>query len=297
MSLRVLRPGACSLIVDPGRPHTRQRGLPLGGPADAWSYALGNALVGNAPGKAALEITLAGPVLVAEKPVGVCVFGAPFKSRCGQQPIEPNHTFLLPQGETLSLDGLAEGCRAYVCVEGGFDVPWVAQSQSAFTPLKGGEVLPCEGVTNRFQARRSLDLPMSFDTRVLRCLSGPQASWFDGTFFESLYRVSPASNRMGTRLEGTKLVRPPRELISEPVAPGAVQVTNEGLPIVLGIDGQTIGGYPKIAHVISPDLDILGQLRPGDSIRFQLVDEEEAEQIAVKRRHDIEEWQKRLKWF
>src|SRR5207342_784510 len=103
-------------------------------------------------------------------------------------------------------------------------------------------------------------------------------------FFNHTYHVTPASNRMGLRLDGPPLTLPNRELVSEPVAPGAVQITNDGRPIVLGVDGQTIGGYPKIAHVISADLDELGQFRPGDEVEFQRVSEAVAETAAARRR-------------
>ena len=99
---------------------------------------------------------------------------------------------------------------------------------------------------------------------TLRALPGPQADWFDlPEFFGPSFTVNPASNRMGLRLQGEPLQRKPGELVSEPVGPGAVQVVNDGQCIVLGVDGQTIGGYPKVAHVIAADLDRLGQLRPG----------------------------------
>jgi allophanate hydrolase subunit 2 len=100
---------------------------------------------------------------------------------------------------------------------------------------------------------------------------------------------------MGLRLKGTPLARKPGELLSEAVAPGAVQVTNDGLPVVLGVDGQTIGGYPKVAHVIRADLDRLGQLRPGDRVQFVRVSPEEAEAAARKRAAFLREWLTRLR--
>jgi antagonist of KipI len=99
---------------------------------------------------------------------------------------------------------------------------------------------------------------------------------------------------MGVRLDGPPLTLPKRELVSEPVAPGAIQITNDGLPIVLGVDGQTIGGYPKVAHVIAADLDALGQLRPGDTIRFVQVTEEEAEATAADRREQLRKTLRRI---
>jgi antagonist of KipI len=99
---------------------------------------------------------------------------------------------------------------------------------------------------------------------------------------------------MGVRLDGPPLTLPKRELVSEPVAPGAIQITNDGKPIVLGVDGQTIGGYPKIAHVILADLDVLGQLRPGDEVRFVRVTEAEAEAAAAERRAELRRWLRRI---
>jgi allophanate hydrolase subunit 2 len=100
---------------------------------------------------------------------------------------------------------------------------------------------------------------------------------------------------MGLRLKGEPLARRPCELVSEAVAPGAVQVTNDGLPVVLGVDGQTIGGYPKIAHVIRADLDRLAQLRPGDQVRFERATPEQAEQAAREQARLLREWLTRLR--
>ena len=129
----------------------------------------------------------------------------------------------------------------------------------------------------------------------MRALPGNQADWFtDDTFWTSEFTVSTAADRMGLRLLGPKLPKREGEMASEAVAPGAVQVANDGLPIVLGVDGQTIGGYPKVAHVIASDLDRLGQLRPGDRVRFLRTSMEEAEALMDERRRRIEDWQMRL---
>jgi 5-oxoprolinase (ATP-hydrolysing) subunit C len=315
MSLRVLTPGAYSLLVDCGRPRTRGLGVPVGGPADAASLALGNALVGSPPFAPALEITLAGPTLMAEADVGACVFGAPFQLHRDGDPIPPGHTFTLYAGQTLRIGGTPAGCRAYLCVPGGFHVPKVLDSCTRFEPVHAGEVLDCS--TSRL-AGRSLgwgrsgtlsDLPDPEGNHseeseenasgpiLLRCLPGPQADWFGNAFFKQSYRVTPASNRMGARLDGPPLALPNWELVSEPVAPGAVQITNDGKPIVLGVDGQTIGGYPKVAHVISADVDALGQLRSGDEVRFRQVTEEEAEAAAALRRDRLQKWLRRIELF
>ena len=131
---------------------------------------------------------------------------------------------------------------------------------------------------------------------TLQVLDGPQRDWFaDDRFFTQVYEVTPASNRMGLRLRGEPLIRKPGELLSEAVAPGAVQVTNDGLPVVLGVDGQTIGGYPKVAHVIRADLDVLARLRPGDRVRFERVTPEEAAAAATERAAELRRWLARLR--
>jgi len=146
-------------------------------------------------------------------------------------------------------------------------------------------------------ARRALlHITQPGEGRRLRVLDGPQRDWFtDDRFFTQDYEVTPASNRMGLRLAGEPLARRPGELLSEAVAPGAVQVTNDGRPVVLGVDGQTIGGYPKVAHVIRADLDVLAQLRPGERVRFVRVTPEEAEAAARERAAVLGGWLARVR--
>ena len=297
MSLRVIQPGLLSLPVDLGRPSFRSLGVPLGGAADRASCRLANALVGNPPDAVALELTLAGPTLVADHEVGCVVFGAPFQLSIdgrNEQP-EVGLTFALQEGETLRIGGTPTGARGYLAVVRGFEHPKVLGSASAFRGIRSGDALSCE--SSRISGRT---LPFSQlsggdGTTFLRVVIGPQRDWFfDDAFFTNEYFVAAASNRMGLRLEGPKLIKRDAELTSEPVAPGAVQVANDGLPIVLGIDGQTIGGYPKIAHVIGADLDRLARLRPASRVRFHLVSIQEAEDEADANEAFLRNWEMRL---
>jgi len=294
MSLRVLTPGTHSLIVDAGRPASRGLGVPVGGPADQWSLAFGNALVGNPPFAPALEITLTGPALVADADVGLCVFGAPFRLDRDGEPVESDSTFTLRTGQTLHIGGTPTGCRAYMCVPGGFRAREVLGSRTGLEPVNAGDVLDCPSSQLPGRGLGAGGTLAHASGSAVRVLPGPQADWFDDAFFGHAYRVTPASNRMGLRLDGPPLALPKRELVSEPVAPGAIQITNDGRPIVLGVDGQTIGGYPKIGHVISADQDLLGQLRPGDELRFVRVTEEEAEAAAAQRREELRKWLRRI---
>src|SRR5262245_22415923 len=139
MSLRVISPGLHSLVVDGGRPRTRSLGVPVGGAADRFSLALGNALVGNDPDAAALEVTLAGPTLVSEGPLACVLFGAPFDLA----PSRAGTTFTLQPGEVLKVGGTRTGARAYLCVAGGFGTPILLDSRSGLRPVAAGDVLPC----------------------------------------------------------------------------------------------------------------------------------------------------------
>jgi antagonist of KipI len=130
---------------------------------------------------------------------------------------------------------------------------------------------------------------------VLRTLDGPQIEWFQPTeFYPQSFRVTEMSSRMGMRLEGRPLTLPENDLTSEPVCPGSVQVTSDGQCIVLGVDGQTIGGYPKIAQVVTADLDKLGQLRAGDRIQFRRVSLDEAARVYRGKQAELREWVTRL---
>jgi 5-oxoprolinase (ATP-hydrolysing) subunit C len=326
MALTVLAPGLFSLPVGLPRPGRRALGVPPGGAADVASLMLGNALVGNPPDAVGLEVTLAGPTLRADADTGGVVFGAPFEITRDGQPVEANHTFTLRAGEVLKVGGTPTGCRAYLCVPGGFTLPPVP------APLAAGDVLACaesrvRGRSIRWESfddrtrtpptRRVAPLPGDLPHKgggvqptsplvgedgtrsvpgggecVLRVLPGPQHDWFaDDSFFTRTWNVGEASNRMGVRLAGEPIRKRAGELVSEPVAAGAVQVTHDGRPIILGVDGQTIGGYPKVAHVVRADLDRVGQLRPGAAVRFVCVNADEAEVL------NRAKWAELSKWF
>jgi antagonist of KipI len=300
MTLRVLDPGLYTLVVDFGRPAYRSLGVPVGGAADRAALAVGNGLVGNPPDAAALEVSLTGPTVQAGCDLACVVHGAPFALTSDRQALTAGKTFTLREGETLRVGSTPVGVRAYLCVRGGLGAPMILGSRSGLAPLRAGDELPCSPGVIR---GRSLRLPPDGHRSgpvwpVFRIVPGPQRDWFPpGDLFDSRrpFTVTPASNRMGIRLHGEPFRVPARELVSEPVCPGAVQVTRDGQCIVLGVDGQTIGGYPKIAQVVSADLDELGQLRPGDRITFDEVTLEEAERLYRRRQAWLREWLTRLR--
>ncbi len=297
--LNVLAPGLCTLVVDHGRPSNRSLGVPLGGAADRTSLALGNALVGNPAIATALEISLAGPTLEATAPLACVLFGAPFQLHSSRKSLTVGKTFTLEPGETLTIGGTTRGMRAYLGVHVGIQAPVILGSRSSLAPLREGVHLPC--IPGRIASHFIAEPASEGEEEVvtLRVLPGSHAGWFAEEAFEGAeYQATTDSNRMGVRLTGPPLPRRAgsisdrtKELLSEPACPGTVQVIHEGQCIILGVDGQTIGGYPRLAQVISADLDRLGQVRPGQSVRFQRVTLEQAEQLF---RQNQEEMRRRL---
>ena len=294
-ALTVVEPGFYTLVVDGGRPGHRSLGVPVGGPADWWSWAVGNALVGNQPGAAALEICLSGPTIHASAVVGAVVVGAPFDLSSDRQTLVAGRTFTLEEGETLRIGTTPKGIRAYFCVQGGIEGPLILGSRSSLKPLARQVEISCGSarIGRRFLMARPT---FNAEPQTLRTLPGPQEELVDaGGFYSRVFMVTPASDRMGLRLQSEPLALRDVTLVSEPVAPGAVQVTNDGQCIVLGVDGQTIGGYAKVAHVIAVDLDKLGQLRPGQPIRFEKVSLAEAEALHRQKQTEFNEWNMRLR--
>ena len=278
-TLTLLRPGLRTLVVDAGRLRSRGLGVPVGGAADRFALAVGNALVGNPADESAIEIALTGPAVVADAPLACVVYGAPFEVRAGGRAIPANTTFTLEPGEELLIGGTPLGVRAYLCVRGGIDAPIILGSRSGLAPLSAGMTLACHAgrMASRAIVERHPMIHEGTGPVTLHTLPGGQAAWFPPEALASrTFRVGPASDRMGLRLLGESLAVPPREMASEPVCPGTVQVTRDGQCIVLGVEGQTIGGYPKVAQGIAADLDRLGQLRPGVEIIFREVDLAEA---------------------
>ena len=268
MPFTILKPGLDTRLLTTGCRGRRALGVPVGGPADAWACAVANALVGNAPGAPTYECTQLGPKLRATAAgVGV-VIGAPMAASVNGLSMQPGTVFRFQVDDVVELGGCAVGVRAYLAF--GSDIALAGRS-----------------------APDAYSLPAPPHT--LRVLPGTQADWFgDDDFLQSTWTVSNTGNRMGVRLSGPVLAKRTGEMTSEPVAPGAVQVANDGQPIVLGVDGQTIGGYPKVAHVIRADLDCLGQLRPGVVVRFAQVTLDEARQLALARHREQARWLLRL---
>lgn len=290
--IEVLRPGMLTTVQDLGRPGHRAEGLPLGGAADAFAMRVANLLVGNDEHEAGLELTLVGPSLRFTHDALVALCGAEFDALPTWRP------FVVRAGETLDIGPARRGCRGYLAIAGGVNLPAVLGSRSTFVrarlgglagrSLQTGDFLPLERrshISHRegcYVAPRIL--PDYFGQVRLRVVEGTHRGEFPPDALDSPFVVSKQSDRMGIRLEGAKLQRAnPRELLSAPVAPGTVQVPPDGQPIILFADAQTIGGYPRLAHVAAVDWPILAQRRPGDALRFEWISHEQAAALAQER--------------
>lgn len=290
MGWLVIHPGHFTTVQDRGRHGFREWGVPTGGAFDLGAFELANALLGNPEDCAALELTWFGGLYEARQPLALALAGAPMEAavlgRDGRErSLAVPASFSLRSGDRLRLGGTPSGLRTYLAVRGGFQTVPRLGSRSEETRIEAGMVLPAEpGWT---PARRPADPGWSPPNEApVRVLDGPDASWGVelGRWLASDFRVGRETDRMGLRLEGPPLtVRLPTEPLSRPVSPGAIQVAG-GQMIVLGVASGTMGGYPHVAHVISADLDRIGQLRAGDRVAFRRVGLAEARALGRARR-------------
>ncbi len=298
--LSVLDGGLLTTVQDLGRRGYERFGVPVAGAVDPFALRAANLLVGNPPGAAALEITIAGPRLLADDDCLIAVAGADLSLRVHGWDLPPWAAILVRRGWTIEFGRRQAGCRAVLAVAGGIDVPAVMGSRSTYLPgrfgglegrpLRSGDTLPVGAAAPDILAAagRCLDpsvLPHYSDSPTVRVVLGPQDDRFTAeglaTFLSSEYQVSGTSDRMGCRLEGPVIAHGgPAEIISDGIPLGAVQVPADGRPIVLLADRQTTGGYPKIATVISADIPLLAQCVPGQSrVRFAASSVEEAQAV------------------
>lgn len=311
--------GLLTTVQDRGRYGYQRFGMPVSGAMDVFSLELANLLVGNDPGDACLEATIAGPELEFTGAKWIAVTGADMDPHLNGMGIPMNTAVGVRQGDRLGFKGLKSGCRAYIAFAGGIAVPPVMGSRSTYLragiggfngrALMPGDELPLGGLVplspfgqlssgTAKRKPRLKKLPESLipeykHEQTIRVISGPEAHYFEiaglRSFLSTEYIVTAQSDRMGYRLSGEPINH--REgmtnIISAGISVGTVQVPGDGQPIILMADRQTSGGYARIANVISVDLTLLAQMRPGDNVRFSETTLDSARQLYLNRMTEL----------
>ena len=307
MSMEILRPGLISTIQDLGRFGYQASGFAPTGACDSLSMRRANALVGNDPGEAVLEMMLLGITAKFNTACVIAITGADMTPKINGFAVENGAAIRIAAGDKLELSGTRGGMCCYLAVSGGFDVPLAMGSRSTGMRfavggfegrrLKAGDVLklraPVPDLPN-FQCRRLVSMPVFSKHVVLRAVAGPQDYMFSDqevrAFFSRPYSVTNATDRMGIRLEGEPIIpKTTSDIISDGTAFGAIQVPSGGQPIILMADRQTTGGYAKIATVITADLPRAAQMTPGTSVRFMRVSIDQAQDILALQKMTFEE--------
>ncbi len=302
----VLAAGLQTTVQDLGRVGHRHLGVGTAGALDGYSLRVANLLVGNAQDAAALEITLQGPRLRLRRAARVAITGADIDAHADGIAIPGWRPVDLPAGSELVLGPCRRGARAYLAVAGGFAVDTILGSagtdlRAGFGGVDGRALVAGDTLAANGSSPGDIDAPTiaswwidpepDLDLRraqAIRVLSGHDALAPADALFAQPWRVTPQSNRQGLRLQGELLaLAHPGDRLSEPVAPGTVQLPPDGQPIVLLAEAQTIGGYPRIGHVITADLPRLAQRRPGDAVHFESVDAAAAHAAACAQRHRL----------
>ncbi|MPZ55980.1 MAG: 5-oxoprolinase/urea amidolyase family protein [Rhizobiales bacterium] len=308
--LKVVSPGLSSTIQDLGRRGYQDAGVPVSGPLDRVSFTLANALVGNAANASAIEIRMQGPVLdVIAASVRVALVGGTgglIVEGEDSSAIAPGRSVRLRCGSRLRCGALGDVACAYLAVEGGIAVPMSLSSASTYARsrigglhgdvLQPGDVLPVQfdDVPRRPEFALVQPLAAMLDAPI-RVVLGPQDDAFTEdaikTLLSASYVISSHADRMGFRLQGPKLAHAKGfNIVSDGIVAGSIQVPGSGEPIVLLADAQTTGGYPKIATIISADVPLVGRRRPGASVRFSAVTQEDGEAARGAQEQTIAGW-------
>lgn len=312
MAIIITSPGLLTTIQDEGRFGYGQFGVTPSGPMDVESFQIANLLVGNPPGESALEATVLGPAFRVTEDTIIAITGADMSPALNGRPIPMNRAISVPAGSEVKLQAAKNGCRTYIAVHGGFDVPLIMGSRATSLQCHigglNGRKLEKEDV---LPLRRVSDVPPNLSHRavahqirrkrenIIRVLLGPQEDSFTqeglDTFLGTPYTVSKEFDRMGCRLEGQPIRhKTDGNIISDGIVNGAIQVPTTGQPIIMLAERQATGGYTKIATVISADLPVIGQCCPGDRIRFQAVSIDEAHRLLRQQKARLEDLKRAL---
>ena len=289
MSIEIISSGLQTTVQDLGRAGWRHMGVPESGGADKFSLKLANFILGKSFNSPVLECTLTGPTLKFSSPYSVTITGADMNPKINNKEVEMNQVIEVKSNDVLSMDNCSKGCRSYIAFSEDILSDNFLGSASTYLPaklggieglpLKEGSVIntkPCKSKTNSL---REIDFKLGklFENEwTIRVIKGPEYDVIKKSSreitFSSIFTVSNDSNRIGNRLMGIKVdVLNNNQMVSCPMAPGTIQCPENGLPIILGCDSQTLGGYPRILQIAASDLHLIGQLRPNDSVSFEMI--------------------------
>ncbi len=304
--LKIKNPGLLTTIQDFGRIGYQQYGVPVAGAMDSYAMQLANILVGNDRNDAVIEMTFVGPEIEFNLNTTIAITGADMSPNINGSLIEMYKTINVNKGDILKFNAVKQGCRAYLSICGGLDIPNIMESKSTYLraniggfegrKLRVGDEIYVKARKNvrRVNTREIPKelIPQYKNEVAARVILGPEDKRFTNqgieTFFEDEYKITNQSDRMGYRLDGKKIEhKDGADIISGGIALGAIQVPGHGQPIIMMADRQTTGGYTKIANVISVDIPYLAQLKPGDKIKFKETTLDEAHKLIKQREEKL----------
>jgi biotin-dependent carboxylase-like uncharacterized protein len=294
--IRILEPGPLTTVQDAGRPGQLRYGIPPSGPVDRHAFVIANRLVGNEDGAAALECTLIGPRFEVQTACAIAATGAGMPLTVNGAEHSAWATVEVKAGDVVKLGPARAGVRGYLAVSGGIDVPAVLGSRATYVrgrlggmegrALKREDVLrlgPAPATRKRLRAVPEAISELAHEPEI-RVVLGPQAERFTEEGIAALlggpYEMLPQSDRMGARLKGPRMRHAHgHDIISDGIPLGGIQVPGDGQPIVLLVDRQSTGGYTKVATVCSFDIARVGQVKPGQRLRFRAIDLADAHRL------------------
>jgi antagonist of KipI len=330
VSITVLNPGLLTTIQDLGRSGYQKYGVIVSGAMDTYAMRLSNIMVGNEENEGVLEITMVGPSLKLKKGTLFSITGANLSPTINDKKVCMGRPIYVKEDCILKFGACKNGCRSYIAVAGGFDIPLVMDSKSTYLraqiggfegrALQKNDVLNIGVKSNASskiikkleEAKNNKDdfittswyvknyninhlkntIIRVFEDRQFNKISSESIS----EFFNSEFNIDTKSDRMGYRLSGAKIeLKEKLEMISEEVSVGTIQIPPDGNPIILLADKQTAGGYPKIAHVACVDIQRIVQLKPNDKLTFEKITLKEAEKLYFQREKYISDIKKSIK--
>lgn len=307
MSIKILNPGLFSTVQDLGRVGYQDQGFSTAGAIDTYALRIGYTLIGN--NGPAIEFTIVGPTIQFLTDNTFVLTGGHFEATLNNQVISSQTVIFVKKGDELKIGSVVDGARGYILFGKPLDIQKVANSYSTHTrskiggykgrALKSNDVITCQQ-NNMYAERIGLSCPVeAINQQVIHIIEGPQIESFSNEAKQKLvnegFKISEKSDRMGFRLQGEKIAPiESADIISEPVALGSIQVPNDGNPIILLNDKQTVGGYTKIATVCAADLSLIAQKQPNETVKFEWITVEVATEKLHQKERELNEKQNQV---